>query len=90
MSENLDALGGSSSPVVVAGWSAGANLAAVTCQTARDRGGPAIDGQVLVCPVTDSDFSRQSYVDNAEGYILTQAMMSGTPLRPKPCVAGKK
>ena len=74
VSDNVDALGGVE-PVIVAGWSAGANLAAVTCQAARDDG-PSIGGQVLVCPVTDSDMARQSYVDNADGYILTEGLMA--------------
>jgi acetyl esterase/lipase len=56
-------------------WSAGANVAAVVCQMARDAGGPEIAGQVLVTPVTDCDLSRDSYVDNAEGYVLTTALM---------------
>ena len=54
-------LGGRPGPVLVAGWSAGGNIAAVTCQLARDRGGPEIAGQLLVCPVTDCDFDRPSY-----------------------------
>ena len=41
--------------LAVCGWSAGANLAAVVCQLARDAGGPAIVGQVLLTPVTDCD-----------------------------------
>ena len=61
--------------MLVAGWSAGANIAAVTCQLARDRGGPRIDGQLLVCPVTDCRFDRQSYADNAVGYFLTRSLM---------------
>ena len=76
VSQNLAELGGTDAPVLVAGWSAGANLAAVTCQTARDRSGPAIRGQVLVCPVTDTDLDRQSYVDNGDGYILTKGLMT--------------
>jgi acetyl esterase/lipase len=60
---------------MVAGWSAGANIAAVTCQLARDRGGPEISGQLLVCPVTDCSFDRPSYTDNATGYFLTRALM---------------
>jgi cation diffusion facilitator CzcD-associated flavoprotein CzcO/acetyl esterase/lipase len=68
-------LGGTPGAVMVAGWSAGANLAAVTCQLARDRGGPQISGQLLVCPVTDCTFDRQSYVDNATGYFLTRSLM---------------
>jgi acetyl esterase/lipase len=61
--------------VLVAGWSAGANIAAVTCQLARDRGGPQIAGQLLVCPVTDCRFDRPSYADNAVGYFLTRSLM---------------
>lgn len=68
-------LGGIPGSVTVAGWSAGANLAAVTCQLARDRGGPAISGQLLVCPVTDCTFDRPSYVENAQGYFLTRTLM---------------
>jgi acetyl esterase/lipase len=60
---------------MVAGWSAGANIAAVTCQLARDRDGPQISGQLLVCPVTDCTFDRPSYNDNATGYFLTRSLM---------------
>jgi cation diffusion facilitator CzcD-associated flavoprotein CzcO/acetyl esterase/lipase len=68
-------LGGNPGPILVAGWSAGGNIAAVTCQLARDRGGPEIAGQLLVNPVTDSSFDRPSYTDNATGYFLTRALM---------------
>ncbi len=68
-------LGGRPGPVLVAGWIAGGTIAAVTCQLARDRGGPEIAGQLLVCPVTDAAFDRPSYNDNATGYFLTRALM---------------
>ncbi len=68
-------LGGKAGPLLVAGWSAGANIAAVTCQLARDRGGPDIAGQLLVCPVTDCTFDRSSYNENAAGYFLTRSLM---------------
>ena len=68
-------LGGVPGQLAVAGWSAGANVAAVTAQQAKLTGGPTIVGQVLLNPVTDCDFTRQSYVDNAEGYILTRGLM---------------
>ena len=42
---------------------------------ARDAGGPEIAGQVLITPVTDCDFSRSSYAENAEGYVLTTGLM---------------
>ena len=53
-------------PVLVAGWSAGGNIAAVTCQLARDRGGPQIAGPVAGDPVTDCSFDRPSYAENAD------------------------
>ena len=75
IAEHAAELGGKPGPVLVAGWSAGANIAAVTCQLARDRGGPQIAGQLLVCPVTDCRFDRPSYTDNAVGYFVTRSLM---------------
>jgi acetyl esterase len=49
-------------PVVVAGDSAGGNLAAVCALRARDAGGPPLAMQLLVYPVTDSDLERRSYL----------------------------
>ncbi len=69
------ALGGRPGALAVAGWSAGGNLAAVVCQRVREEGGPAIAGQLLLTPVTDSDFTRPSYQENAEGYVLTAPLM---------------
>ena len=48
-------------PIVVAGDSAGGNLAAVSALRARDSGGPPIALQVLVYPVVDCDLDRRSY-----------------------------
>ena len=73
---NAASLGGQPGQLAVAGWSAGANVAAVVCQTARDAGGPTIVGQLLLNPVTDTDFSRRSYVENADGYLLTAGLMA--------------
>jgi acetyl esterase/lipase/cation diffusion facilitator CzcD-associated flavoprotein CzcO len=72
---NAIELGGIPGQLAVAGWSAGANIAAVVCQLARDAGGPDILGQVLLTPVIDADFSRPSFEENADGYILTAALM---------------
>ncbi|TAI63481.1 alpha/beta hydrolase fold domain-containing protein [Bradyrhizobium sp. Leo170] len=74
IAEHAAELGGTG-PVLVAGWSAGGNIAAVTCQLARDRGGPEIAGQLLLTPVTDCTFDRPSYVDNATGYFVTRSLM---------------
>jgi len=68
-------LGGIPGQLAVAGWSAGANVATVACQLARDVGGPQIVGQLLLAPATDSDLSRASYDENGEGYVLTTALM---------------
>jgi len=72
---NADRLGGEPGALAVCGWSAGGNIAAVVCQRARHAGRPGIVGQVLVNPVTDCDFTRESYLHNADGYFLTTALM---------------
>lgn len=63
------------SRIAVCGDSAGGNLAAALCLLTRDRGGPPIQFQVLAYPITDCDFDRFSYHDNAEGYFLTRSQM---------------
>ncbi len=75
VSANAEALGGAPGPVAVVGWSAGGNQAAVVSQLARDAGGPQIAGQLLMTPVTDGDRTSASYKENAEGYVLTEALM---------------
>ena len=75
IAEHAAGLGGKPGALAVAGWSAGGNIAAVTCQLARDQGGPAIKGQLLLTPVTDCDMTRPSYIENADGYILTAPLM---------------
>ncbi|HEY4607660.1 MAG TPA: alpha/beta hydrolase fold domain-containing protein, partial [Ilumatobacteraceae bacterium] len=76
IADNAVALGGIPGELAVFGWSAGGNIAAVVCQLARDTGGPAIVGQGLLTPVTDLDMSTGSYEENAEGFILTAALMN--------------
>jgi len=72
---NAAALGGIPGQLTVAGWSAGGNVAAITCQLARDAGGPDIASQLLLAPVTDCDLGRPSYASNGEGFILTAGLM---------------
>ncbi len=62
-------------PLIVAGDSAGGNLAAVVALRARDRGGPRIALQVLIYPVTDADLDRPSYVDPDNQLLLTRDAM---------------
>jgi len=68
-------LGGTPGRLAVCGWSAGGNVAAVACQLARDAGGPQIAGQVLITPAVDWDPTRPSYVENADGYVLTTPLV---------------
>jgi len=75
VSANAPAFGGDPDRLGVAGTSAGGNLAAVTALRARDRDGPALDGQFLLYPITDHAFDTDSYVENAEGPLLTRADM---------------
>ncbi|WP_061294714.1 alpha/beta hydrolase [Herbidospora cretacea] len=51
--ENAAELGVDPAKIVVAGISAGGGLAAGVALMARDRGGPALAAQVLICPMLD-------------------------------------
>jgi len=75
VADNMPLLNGNGR-LAVGGESAGGNLAAVVCQMARNEDGPRIDFQLLLYPVTDSDLTRQSYIDNGTGYILETATMA--------------
>ena len=65
-------MGGDSLPLVVAGDSAGGNLATVVAMRARDEDGPHIDLQALVYPVTDGAMSGSSWGDDDKQLFLTK------------------
>ena len=73
--EHAEALGVDARRVAVGGDSAGGNLAAVVALLARERGGPRLAHQALIYPVTDCNFTTDSYRENAEGYFLTTLSM---------------
>jgi acetyl esterase len=73
--DHVEELGCDRNRIAVAGDSAGANLAAVVCLMTRDRRGPTIAFQALIYPITDCDFERSSYQENADGYFLTRREM---------------
>jgi acetyl esterase len=74
--QQAGALGADPGRVLVAGDSAGGNLAAVTALMARDRDWPAIAGQVLIYPVIAADFGTPSYQRFGVGYYNTAAAMA--------------
>lgn len=62
-----------SAPVIVAGDSAGGNIAASLVQ--RQHGLHAIAAQLLICPVLDADLNRASYlVKENQNFLSTKAM----------------
>jgi acetyl esterase/lipase len=65
------------SRIAVVGVSAGGQHAAALTLVARERGGPRLRHQVLVCPVTDAAMDTRSYRQFAEGYFLSRAAMCG-------------
>jgi acetyl esterase len=73
--ENAATFGADGTRIAVGGDSAGGNLAAAVCLMARDEGGPPIDFQLLIYPVTEADFETESYVQNATGFMLTREAM---------------
>jgi acetyl esterase len=62
-------------PLIVAGSSAGGNLAAVVARRSAERGGPRVLQQVLIYPVTDSDTGSLSYTDPANQLLLDRDEM---------------
>jgi len=74
--DHAAALGIDATRLALAGDSAGGNLAAAVAIRARDRAGPALRHQLLIYPVTDTDFARASYLANGTGaYFLSLALM---------------
>jgi acetyl esterase len=73
--ENAAAVQADTGRMAVGGDSAGATLAAVVALMARDRGGPSINLQVLIYPITDRNFETSSYLQNADGCMLTRDLM---------------
>lgn len=71
----LEQLAGRRVPIVVAGDSAGGNLAAVAALRARDTGEVPVGLQVLVYPVTDCDFATDSYLDPENALMLSTESM---------------
>ncbi|KAB1187851.1 MULTISPECIES: alpha/beta hydrolase [Haloferax] len=69
---NAERIGADPDQLAVAGTSAGGNLAAATCLHSREFGGPTIDSQFLLYPMTDLSADHPSLSENADGPLLTR------------------
>jgi acetyl esterase len=70
-------IAGDAVPLIVAGDSAGGNLAAIAAQRARDNEtwGPNVCLQILAYPVTDCNLNTPSYLDPANQLLLRRESM---------------
>lgn len=68
-------LGISGDRIILAGDSAGANIAAALALRARDRG-VALGGQMLIYPATDLAHESASVAEFADGFFLSRATLS--------------
>lgn len=73
--KNCGAIGADPYRIAVAGESAGGNLAAAVCLTAKSRGIRQPLHQLLVYPITDNRFDTDSYQEHADAKPLNRAMM---------------
>jgi acetyl esterase len=76
VSKNADTIGGDPDRIIVAGDSAGGNLAIVVCLMSRDSNGPKIAYQVPIYPQTNmADLNTESYKRFGQGYYLTKPVI---------------
>lgn len=75
VAENGKEINVDGSRLAVAGNSVGGNMAAVVSLMAKDKKGPKIAFQLLMWPVTNSDFETGSYNQFAEKRFLTKSVM---------------
>ena len=75
VSQHAEELGIDAQRLIVAGDSAGGNLAAAVSLKSRDENGPKIAQQILIYPVIEPNFQTASYVAFGEGHGLTKDSM---------------
>jgi len=75
VAEHGHEIGVDGSKLAVVGNSVGGNMATVVALMAKDKKGPKIKQQILLWPVTDSNFSRDSYTEFAQERFLTTPLM---------------
>ena len=75
ISDNSEELNIDKSKIVVAGDSAGGNIAAVMSLMARDKKDLNVSYQLLIYPATDASKERASYEENGKGFLLEKEGM---------------
>ncbi len=73
--KNAESLGADPLKIVLAGDSAGANLATVAAKTLSEGGRSDILCQLLIYPATDQSMAMSSHTDYGDGYRLTRPLM---------------
>ena len=76
LAEHGEQIGADPRRLAVGGDSAGGNLAAAVALLARDRGGPRLDGQLLVYPNTDYRADTASLRDNADPVLFNRTSVA--------------
>jgi acetyl esterase len=74
-SDHAAALGIDAARLGICGDSAGATLAAATCQAAARAGSPRLALQLLICPILDYSRSTPSRQEFSSGYLVDQATL---------------
>jgi acetyl esterase/lipase len=75
VAENADEINVDATRLAVVGNSVGGNLTAATALKAIAEGGPAIKSLVMMWPVTDADFERESWAEFGTDRFLTAPLM---------------
>lgn len=75
VNDHIEAFGGDAARLTVAGDSAGGNLATVVAYLAVTSGGPSLQAQALIYPVTNVDFTTVSYQAYGENFGLDKQGM---------------
>ena len=83
--QHADELSADGGRVVLAGDSAGGNLAAATALRLRDEGGPVLQGQLLIYPVTDYHTPKYAILSRQRGRLRLDPRYDDLVLEPLPC-----
>jgi arylformamidase len=88
VAEQLPALGGDASRIVVSGWSAGGHLTAMALSHDRVKAGMAISGIYDLEPIRHSYLNDKLQLDEAMSHRNSPVMQSGGAMKPLSLVVG--